>query len=192
MEQFGLVQAIILGLIEGLTEFLPVSSTGHLILVGNWLGFTGALAVSVEICIQLGAILAVIVYEQAKILTFLGKAVEEQAGLRHMIRTHRENLMDFSLQAWSHIFRLSTREHQNLWFLIGLGIAFLPAAIVGLLTHDWVEANLFSPKTVAISLIVGGLIILFVELRPRPIRHSQLEQVGLRTAFSVGILSARP
>ena len=187
MEQFGPGQAVFLGLIEGLTEFLPVSSTGHLILAGHWLGFTGTLAVSVDICIQFGSILAIVVYERAKILTLLGKAVEEQAAIRRMIHTHRETRGDSSLQVWGPVLRRSVHEHRNLWFLIGLGVAFLPAAIVGLLTHDWIETYLFSPKTVAISLIVGGLIILFVEMRPKPIRYSELEQVGLRTAFGVGI-----
>ena len=73
---------------------MPVSSTGHLILAGHWLGFTGTLAVSVDICIQFGSILAIVVYERAKILALLGKAVEEQAAIRHMVHTHRETRGD--------------------------------------------------------------------------------------------------
>ncbi len=183
MEQFGPGQAVFLGLIEGLTEFLPVSSTGHLILAGHWLGFTGTLAVSVDICIQFGSILAIVVYERAKILALLGKAVEEQAAIRHMVHTHRETRGDSSLQVWGPVLRRSVHEHRNLWFLIGLGVAFLPAAIVGLLTHDWIETYLFSPKTVAISLVVGGLIILLVEMRPKPIRYSELEQAKAHSVF---------
>src|SRR5213594_4337092 len=74
--------AIILGLVEGLTEFLPVSSTGHLILVGHALGFTDAHAVSFEIAIQLGAILSVVVYERDKLTSFLLNAAQEQAAFR--------------------------------------------------------------------------------------------------------------
>ncbi len=67
MNEWGPVLAVILGVVEGLTEFLPVSSTGHLILVGHALGFTGDVAANAEISIQLGAILAVIVFEREKI-----------------------------------------------------------------------------------------------------------------------------
>jgi len=71
MEQFGPGLAVLLGFLEGLTEFLPVSSTGHLILLGHYLGFTGDMAISVEICIQIGAVLAVAAYEREKILGLL-------------------------------------------------------------------------------------------------------------------------
>ena len=80
MQSWGPELAIILGIVEGLTEYLPISSTGHLILVGHWLGFTGDTAASVEISIQLGAILAVIVYERHKLASFLSQAATEQAA----------------------------------------------------------------------------------------------------------------
>ena len=67
MDKWGAELALLLGIVEGLTEFLPISSTGHLIIVGHLLGFTGAVATSVEISIQLGAILAVIAYERQKL-----------------------------------------------------------------------------------------------------------------------------
>ena len=179
MEQFGPGLAVLLGILEGLTEYLPVSSTGHLILAGHWLGFTGHVAVSVEICIQLGAVLAVVAYERAKILSLLSHANRERHSLRSHLQTPAPSFM--------HTVRTSAGAHHHLWFLIGLGAAFLPAALVGLLAHEWIEEHLFSPRTVALSLIIGGLIILIVETRPRTVRCTVLERIGLLRAVGVGL-----
>ncbi len=177
MQSWGPELAIILGIVEGLTEFLPISSTGHLILVGHWLGFTGEAAANVEISIQLGAILAVIVYERDKLASFLTQAATEQASLR-----------SFCAQgSWTTALTQSMAQHRNLWFLIGLFIAFLPAAVIGLLSHHWIETHLFNPRTVAIASIVGGLIIMAVEAIPQEARVTQLEQVGVRMAWWVGV-----
>lgn len=184
-QEFGPGLAAFLGLVEGLTELLPVSSTGHLILAGHVLGFTGDIAVSVDICIQLGSILAVLVYERAKIFSLLRHAIHEQKTLRQLFQVRQGE------QSPSHssteILHQSWQNHRSLWFLVGLGVAFLPAAIVGLLSHTWIEANLFSPQIVAISLIIGGMIIVAVEMGPNRVRVSKLEEVGVRTALLIGI-----
>jgi len=177
MQSWGPELAIILGIVEGLTEYLPISSTGHLILVGHWMGFTGEAAANVEISIQLGAILAVIVYERDKLASFLSQAITEQASLRLFCREG----------SWTAALTQSTTQHRNLWFLIGLFIAFLPAAVIGLLSHHWIEAHLFNPRTVAIASIVGGLIIMAVEAIQKEARMTQLEQVGVKTAWWVGV-----
>ena len=93
MEQFGPGLAVLLGLLEGLTEYLPISSTGHLILFGHWIGFTGHVAISVEICIQLGAVLAVVAYERTKILSLLSHANQERHNLRRHLQTSTSSLM---------------------------------------------------------------------------------------------------
>ena len=184
MEQFGPGLAALLGFLEGLTEYLPISSTGHLILMGHWLGFTGDIAISVDICIQIGAILAVVFYERKKILRLLHNGFQEQQEFRKGLRatTGTEHT-----QPWQTYLRQSTQQHPNMWFLLGLGAAFIPAAIVGLLTHDWIEEHLFSAKTVAISLIIGGIIILVVETWPKRVTVTQLEHVGLPAAVIVGV-----
>jgi len=179
MEQFEPGLAVLLGLVEGLTEYLPISSTGHLILIGHWLGFTGHVATSVEICIQLGAVLAVVAYERTKILFLLREANRERRDLRRHPRPPASSFM--------HAVRTSAGAHHHLWFLIGLGAAFLPAALVGLLAHEWIEEHLFSPRTVALSLIIGGIIILIVETRPKPVRCTVLEHIGLSRAVGVGL-----
>jgi undecaprenyl-diphosphatase len=86
MNEWGPGLATILGVVEGLTEFLPVSSTGHLILVGHVLGFEGDLAASAEISIQLGAILAVIAYERHKLASMIIQAGRDLKNVSAMIR----------------------------------------------------------------------------------------------------------
>src|SRR5919112_6368585 len=80
----GLELAALLGLVEGLTEFLPVSSTGHLIIVGHLMGFTGAVADTAEVAIQLGSILAIMVYERHKIASLCSHAAQELIALLNL------------------------------------------------------------------------------------------------------------
>lgn len=184
MQDWGPELAVLLGAVEGLTEFLPVSSTGHLIVVGHFVGFTGATAIAVEIAIQLGAILAIIAYERRKIGRLLHGAIRDQQALRTWLENRRHTCSSFQ---WKPLIRHSMQEHRQFWFLIGLAVAFLPAAFVGLLLHEWIEDYLFSPQTVAAALIGGGLVILAVEsLNLRTAAH-ELEHVKVSTAFRIGL-----
>lgn len=180
MNEWGPPLAVILGIVEGLTEFLPVSSTGHLILVGHALGFTGDVAANAEISIQLGAILAVIVFEREKLGRLASGAWQEQAGLRSFFQAGR-------YATWTACLKASMQAHPNLWFVLGLGIAFVPAAAVGLLAHGWIKSYLFTPQTVATTSILGGIIILIVEAAKRTGRTMTLDQVSAVNAFWIGV-----
>ena len=148
-----LSRAAVLGVVEGLTEFLPVSSTGHLILAGELLGWSGEEAAGFKIFIQLGAVLAVVWHYRAKL--------------------------------WAVAARVTAPEGRA--FLLPLLVAFLPAAIVGLLFHDWIKAVLFTPLVVAGALVVGGVLILVVERVHAPSRITDASAMPVRTAFGIGL-----
>ena len=138
-----LFEAAFLGLVEGLTEFLPVSSTGHLILVGDLIGFHGPSGKVFEIVIQLAAILAVCWIYRQKILD-VTVTLPSEAGSRR--------------------------------FAGNIILAFLPAAVIGALAHDFIKSVLFSPWVVSVSLVVGGFAILLIErIAPKPRTLSQDE-----------------
>jgi undecaprenyl-diphosphatase len=149
-----LLRAALLGLVEGVTEFIPVSSTGHLILASHWLGATDETAKTFDIFIQLGAILAI-------------------------VWLYRERL--------THAVLAARHEEISRRFLLNLVIAFLPAAIVGFLAHDWIKARLFTPTVVALALVAGGAVILLIEwLRPRE-RVADVRDLRPPTALGVGL-----
>lgn len=142
------LKAALMGIVEGLTEFLPISSTGHLILAGSLLNFTGETAKVFEIAIQTGAMLAVIwEYRQRLAATVTGLATEPAARR----------------------------------FALNLLVAFMPAAVLGLLLGKVVKEHLFHPVPVALAFIVGGLIILWVERRHR-VQFGERDLEGTRRA----------
>jgi undecaprenyl-diphosphatase len=148
-----LVKALILGIVEGLTEFLPISSTGHLIITGSLLGYTDEASKIFEIVIQLGAILAV--------------CWEYRARLTEAVR----GLVSEPVQQQ---------------FAAHLLVAFLPAVVLGLLLHHLITTYLFNPLTVAGALIVGGLVILYVERRPYHPHFETIDSISWREALKIG------
>lgn len=154
--QVSLIAAV-LGIVEGLTEFIPVSSTGHLIIVGELLHFSDLVgeeqAGLFDVVIQLGAILAVGVYFRERLIkALLAPSPYTKAG---KLRTY-------------------------------LFIAFLPAVFFGFLFHDIIKHYLFSPITVSIALIVGGIIIMLIERRPHKDNPSGIEEMKAKHAWIVG------
>jgi len=135
---FGtLLEALLLGLLEGFTEFLPVSSTGHILLAGHFLGFEST-GKTFEVLIQLGAILAIVVV--------------------------------YFSRFWHVLITLpSSARSRN--FVLGILIAFLPAAVIGALAHGFIKSVLFeSPGLICVMLILGGIVLLWIDtvtLKPR-------------------------
>lgn len=153
MDNLLVLKAVILGIVEGLSEFLPISSTGHLIIVGDLLGFTGERAKTFEIFIQLGAILGVVWFYRRRLLGVV-------TGLNQP-PTQR--------------------------FALNILIAFMPAAVAGLLFHKTIKEHLFNPVSVATALIIGGIVILLIERVPRQPRVTSLEDLRPMDAFKVGM-----
>jgi undecaprenyl-diphosphatase len=152
------IRALILGVVEGATEFVPVSSTGHLILAGHLIGFTGTRATLFDVFIQLGAILAVVWNFRDMLRRWVDQAIGRQAGTAG-----------------------GRRLFEN------LGLAFLPATVIGFVAHRWVTAHLFRPEVVASTLVAGGLAILLVE-RLRPATSAdELIKIPRLTALGIGL-----
>lgn len=157
------VYAIMLGIVEGLTEFLPISSTGHLLVASAFLSFpTAALQVpdpkafrdTFTIFIQIGAVLAVLAF-------------------------YRRNLL-------LHVSCIaSNRAVQRFW--LGITLAFLPTAVIGFLLRNVIKEVLFTPLVVGMALVVGGIIFLLVERHPRTPHVAKLEAITLREALLIGI-----
>ncbi len=139
-----LLDALVLGVVEGLTEFLPISSTGHLILAGDLLNFNHPGRDVFYVAIQTGAMLAVVWEYRAR------------------------------------FFRVDPR----LWF--HLAVAFLPAAVLGLLAGGFIKDVLFKPVPVALAFIVGGLVILWVDRGQRSVRVESTRAMTWLDALKVG------
>ncbi len=146
--------AAFLGLLEGLTEFIPVSSTGHILLAGHFLGFESA-GKTFEVVIQLGAVLAVLSVYAMRLFSVFATAHKDPAARQ---------------------------------FILAVLLAFLPAVVIGVLAHDFIKTVLFeSPMLIAVMLIVGGVILLFVDrLAPAPLYHDA-QDVPLGMALKIGL-----
>jgi undecaprenyl-diphosphatase len=146
-------QVVLLGLLEGLTEFIPVSSTGHLLLAGTFLGFCSP-GKSFEILIQLGAILAILSVYFGR-LWHLAISLPSDAGTRR--------------------------------FVLGILLAFLPAAAIGAALNKYIEAMLETPLIVCVTLILGGIVLLWVDRMKLEPRYVDVTQVPPMLALKIGL-----
>jgi undecaprenyl-diphosphatase len=149
----SLAVAAFLGVLEGLTEFIPVSSTGHILLAGHFLGFhsTGK---AFEVLIQLGAILAILSVYAARLIE-IARALPTDPTARH--------------------------------FVAAVLLAFLPAVVIGVLAHDIIKTVLFeTPMLIAVMLILGGIVLLWVDRRPERPAYHDVMAFSLPMALKIG------
>ncbi len=152
---FDFFKAFILGVVEGLTEFLPVSSTGHLLLVQRFFGFDDEdFGKTFAVLIQFGAILALLSIYFVRIWQIALGVLKDPAARR---------------------------------FVIGVLLAFLPAAVVGALAHDFIKAVLFNVWIVCFTLIVGGAILLWVDQMNLNTRYHDATRFSLPMYFIIGL-----
>jgi undecaprenyl-diphosphatase len=153
-----ILEAAILGVVEGMTEFIPVSSTAHLLLLGELMGFDSP-GKAFEVLVQLGAVLAILlVYAQriTSLLVHLTTTGEEGVRARH--------------------------------FAIAVLVAFFPAALIGALAHGFIKTVLFhSPLLICTMLIVGGIILLVVDRLPLRPNMFDVEELPIKKAFLIGL-----
>ncbi len=147
------IYAIIMGIVEGITEFLPVSSTGHLIMMDKFLNFQGPPGKVFEITIQLGSILSICWLFRAKL--------------------------------WD-VAKNLPRERKAQGFTINLLIAFLPAAVLGLLFHHFITEHLFNVRVVASTMVIGGILIILIEKSKLVPRIASVDNISPKLAFLIG------
>ena len=158
-DMHSLLVGAILGIVEGLTEFLPVSSTGHMIIVGHLLGFEGDTAKTFEVVIQLGSILAVVVMFWRRLFGLIGI---------HFGHPPHEGVGKGRLS------------------LIHILLGMVPAVVLGLVFHDFIK-SLFNPINVMYALVVGGVLLIIAELlKPKEPKALGLDDMTYRQAFFIG------
>jgi len=145
-----------MAIVEGLTEFIPVSSTGHMILVGDLINFKGTFAKLFEIVIQLGAILAVVVIYWDKL--------------------------------YNSVKGIFSPDLKGLRFWINIVVAAIPATILGFLFDNFIDEKLFNSFTVALALVVGGILMIIIENKYRKKNKTRsVDNIRLRQSLLVGI-----
>jgi undecaprenyl-diphosphatase len=158
--------AIILGLVEGITEYLPISSTGHLILFNEALQFTGERAKNFDIVIQLGAILSVLVLYRERFLSLI-------PDFRELRRNPRLSLAPG-------IYGTAG--------LVKLALVSLPALVLAFLFGKQIKLHLFAPLPVAIALAVGAILILLVESSKLTQHQRQVEELTWQQSLVIGLV----
>lgn len=171
-----ILKAVIIAIVEGITEFIPVSSTGHMIIVGDLINFKGNFANIFSIVIQLGAILAIVVLYWDKLF---GSVKELFSAMGTIFG---------NISRKGKVKNLNYKQRNSIKFWKNIIIATIPAMILGLLFDDLIDKYLFNSLTVAIGLFVGGFLLLLTE---RPLKKKQktmdIDGINSAQALKVGV-----
>lgn len=174
------IRVILLGIVEGITEFLPISSTGHLIIADQFIKLSPADFSNVfKVIIQLGAIMSVVVISFNKLNPFSKKYLSENI---------KRNYDKLNIQTkLYYLIKDGDKDILSLWKKII--IALIPAVILGLLFDDLIDKYLFNPITVAIMLIFWGIVIILIEKRNKNSvpKIESFNNMGYKTAFLIGM-----
>ncbi|MCL6604207.1 MAG: undecaprenyl-diphosphate phosphatase [Paenibacillus sp.] len=176
MELLTIIKAIILGIVEGLTEFAPVSSTGHMIIVDDmWLKsqeFLGKYTANTfKVVIQLGSILAVVIIFRNRFIDLLG------------LNRFSRKQMNVEVEGQPSV------EGKGRLKLAQVIVGLLPAGVLGLLFEDYIDENLFSTSTVLIGLVIGALFMIAADLfAPKEVKVQSVDQITYRQALTVGFI----
>ncbi len=159
-----LFKAIVYGLIEGITEWLPISSTGHMLLAEQVLKFSLSpqFLEMFRVVIQLGAVMAVVVLFWKRLWPFCADNGRDSGAIARHLR-------------WP-----------TVWLWLRILVACLPAAVLGLLLDDWMDAHLYNSVVVAVMLIVYGIAFILIERRPRAPTTTKMPRITYRQALIVG------
>lgn len=170
------IKVLILGIVEGITEFLPISSTGHLILFGEYFTLEPkAFSNAFNVIIQLGAILSVVVLYW----NILNPIDKDKITVK--IGSEKANGLSFK-EKWKY------KDLKTMRLIAKIIVGFLPAAVLGFLLDDLIDKYLFNKVTVAIALVFYGIIIIIMETKNKgkQFKYETLDDISLKTAFKIG------
>ena len=178
------LKVILLGIVEGITEWLPISSTGHMILVDEFikLNVTADFKNVFEVVIQLGAILAVVVIYFWDLWPFHGKS---KAKSKSYFANPSDNKVFAGIQNF--VDNYCYLDKIIMWFKIV--VSCLPAAVIGLAFNDWIEAHLMNYVIVALMLIIYGVLFIIIENynKTRTLSATKIKEITWKNALYIGV-----
>ena len=162
-----IIQTVIMGIVQGITEWLPISSTGHMILFDEFMKMdvSEKFMETFLVVIQFGSILAVVLLYFSKLNPFVSKKNRSNYELLGNLPVKKDTL--------------------NLYLKVLIGV--IPAGVVGLLLDDWIDEHFYNAYTVAVTLIIFGIWFLVIENKKKPAKVNSLDDLTYKTAFLIGV-----